>query len=406
MPKSQKSIIYFLLICQLLTSCGVLSKGVDMIAARSDTAPTSPPIVEEERMTTDFPLSLYNRPVADPSQQQGANVVKNEGRDLQKMSKQSMHSAIATVIGVIDSLPLAQYNANQTKIIAFLTKPDLLSSICWVQEFENMLRVPDTANSINLAASSSSSCSIRPTAIPSSDSEVYERERKLFLTKLKHILEDKFKVQEQEEDLLSVVEIVNTLPITVTIRLLSGNKLGSIEINQIEFRTYKFMKLMELFLSKKAFSNPEYLEYNDFQYNFLDSCWEVIKPREGQLGGLTSGERERVHWCTFLYSKTVLYPDTLLCDICEIGGDIDIQYIIVQQKQHESYTEAFLKQNHPGSQAHPYGCSTCHTFKSGQCIQDLECFFCHICPNKPRKMSKAQIDLERRKQERGMRIGY
>ena len=152
MPKSQKSIIYFLLICQLLTSCGVLSEGVDMIAARSDTAPTSPPIVEEERMTTDFPLSLYNRPAADPSQQQGANVVNNEGRDLQKMSKQSMHSAIATVIGVIDSLPLAQYNANQTKIIAFLTKPDLLSSISWVQEFENMLRVPDTANSINLAA--------------------------------------------------------------------------------------------------------------------------------------------------------------------------------------------------------------------------------------------------------------
>lgn len=60
--------------------------------------------------------------------------------------------------------------------------------------------------------------------------------------------------------------------------------------------------------------------------------------------------------------------------------------------------ERKLKENHPGSREHPYGCRACH-FQGGLCWKAYDCSFCHICP-KPKRKSKHQRDVDKRRQER------
>lgn len=57
-----------------------------------------------------------------------------------------------------------------------------------------------------------------------------------------------------------------------------------------------------------------------------------------------------------------------------------------------------LMSEHPGSKDHPYGCRACH-FHAGHCWKGLSCSFCHIC-SKPRRKSKHQRDVDRRRQAR------
>jgi len=60
--------------------------------------------------------------------------------------------------------------------------------------------------------------------------------------------------------------------------------------------------------------------------------------------------------------------------------------------------EAILKREHVGSKDHPDGCRPCH-FQGGLCWKGLTCSFCHICP-KPKRKSKHQRDVDKRRQER------
>lgn len=60
--------------------------------------------------------------------------------------------------------------------------------------------------------------------------------------------------------------------------------------------------------------------------------------------------------------------------------------------------EEVLKKQHVGSQDHPHGCRPCH-FQVGLCCNGLACSLCHTCP-KPKRKSKHQRDVDRRRQER------
>lgn len=62
----------------------------------------------------------------------------------------------------------------------------------------------------------------------------------------------------------------------------------------------------------------------------------------------------------------------------------------------------YLKENHPGSQHHPYGCRPCHFSSPGSqtgCLKGTGCSFCHICP-KPKRKSKHQRDVDKKRNEK------
>jgi hypothetical protein len=357
------------------------------------------PTIEEEAMPSGFTLSLDTR-------QEEINFSQPRELNLIPESKQpcteeeialGLQRLKIGLLKFIYSLPIAQLKEKTEEIIDLITAADP-SSPLFLQHFMDLSKSQPTTNHVSCAASSSSaaaateSLAFRPFSGVKLGLTPNERMKLEYVEKLARIIQLKTELEKEQNALRSIAKMIDTDNPTLKVRIVSiaGTELTSIEISKAEYETFTFQGLLELAIRNNANNN---LEFNKFRYifDFNNNKWHAINRH--------NPEDEYAYSFLSLNTSSELLPDTPLNTIGQSDGDMYIQYV---RSNWLDESQEFLKKNHPGSANHPNGCRVC-PFADGLCWKGMACEFCHIC-SKPKKKSKHQRDVEKRRAERNAAV--
>ena len=160
------------------------------------------------------------------------------------------------------------------------------------------------------------------------------------------------------------------LDFTVTMRQLSDNAFNE----TLAIRTSEFPALTFGCLLAKLSIEIQGINLSTLQYGNIYHPWENDKKTWSSDASIANN-----------ISFEFVLADQVLCYEARINNTSNKEIEITVVTSPAENLVSFLKQQHPGSANHPFGCRPCHFVQGGLCSKQLNCNFCHLCP-KPKRL--------------------